>query len=460
MQQRLQQIPQLRQELRLSQTQIQSLEILQLPTPELETRLREETEKNPFLEIEEKSSLSYDDITTIEEKDPEQYYSKDFNRTLPLDLSKNRHSELPVNIVSVTPSLKQHLIKQLRCTTEEPRILQIGEAIIANIDRKGYLSETVEDLAQSLNVGKEEVEKVLEIIQSFEPPGVGARNLKECLLIQAKILFPDNFLLIELLDNHYDEFINSQKNKIAKNLKITLEEVENIYKLIKENFNPHPGYQYPEPPEYIFPDLIVKELEDGKYTVELVDEYLPKVKLVETLSQEDIKKLPSEEKEKVKEWKETAKSLIRSIELRKDTLLKVGEEIVRSQEGFMKKGPSHLKPMTYKDIAQKLGVHESTISRCIAGKWIATPQGIYELKFFFTRGLESAKEGETVSAQAIKNLILEIVNQENKAKPLSDEKIAEMIEKQLEVKIARRTVAKYREELKIPNSSDRKRIQK
>lgn len=460
MQQKLQQVQQLRQELRLSQTQIQSLEILQLPTVELEARLREEAEKNPFLEIEENNNISYDEISVIEEKDTDFISSRDYVRTVPIDLSKNPLTEVPINIVSVTPSLKQHLIEQLRLNIEDSKLLEIGETIIANIDKRGYLSESIEELAQTLNVNKEEIEKVLELIQSFDPPGVGARSLRECFLIQAKILFPENKILIELFENYFEDFLKGEKNKIAKDLRISLEEVENLYKFIRENFNPHPGYQYPEPPEYVQPDLIVRETEDGKYTVELVDDYFPRVRLIETITQEDIRKLPSEEKEKVREWRETAKALVKSIELRKETLLKVGEEIVRSQEGFMKNGASHLKPMTYKDIAEKLGVHESTISRCIAGKWISTPQGIFELKYFFTRGLESTKAGETISSEAIKNAILEIVEQEDKTKPLSDEKIVEILEKRIGVKIARRTVAKYREELKIPNSSERKKFQR
>lgn len=458
MQQKLQQIPQLRQELRLSQTLIQSLEILQLPTPELEARLRQEAEVNPFLELEDKNKISYEEISSDEEDYTKMLhpYNK-YDTTLPIDLSKNPEVQIPINIISVTPSLTQHLIEQLKYNTDDPKVIEIGEAIIANIDKKGYLSATTEELSHSLNVPKEEVEKVLELIQKFDPPGVGARDPRECLLLQAKIIFPENTLLIKLLEEHYDDFLNKRKTKIAKELGISIEQVERLYEFVKEHLNPHPGFQYPEPPDYIQPDLIVRETEDGNYTVELVDYYLPRVKLVETIKNDDLKKLTKDEKNIVKDWKDTAQFLVRSLELRKETLLKVGEEIVKRQQDFMKKGISQLKPMTYRDIAETTGLHESTISRCVTGKWIQTPQGMYELKFFFTRGLESTKiNGEAISSEAIKNAISEIIEQEDKNKPLSDEKISEILKEKLGVKVARRTVAKYREELKIPNSSERK----
>lgn len=488
------QVLQQRQELQLSLFQTQSLQILQMPTTELVQYIQEEAMKNPCLEIEFKSVENEDEATTYTDFDePEQYpvetinenvvlsknkefeakddpidsdepevesWNRDYNRVDTLtDLSYNPDIDEWVESkfynVRGTETLRSHLIKQLNMEIEDPKEIQIGESIIASINPRGYFVGNIDDIAKEFDVSIEEVEKVLKIIQGFDPSGVGARDTRECLLIQIEQVYPDNLLLRKLVDEYYDEFIHRQITKIAKGLKIKPYEVEELISLLK-TLHPFPGHLFPEPPEIIIPDVIVRINEDDELVVELHDKHLPGIKIVEPVKKEQIKRLPQEEKEQIRKFKESAIRLMKCVDLRNSTLYRVAKEIVLLQEDFMRKGEEFLKPLTYKVIADRLGIHESTISRCIAGKYMSTPQGTFEFRYFFSGGMKTSEGEHELSSRTIKTIIKKIIDEEDKSKPLSDQQIAEVVQKQEGIKIARRTVSKYREEMNIPNAFERK----
>lgn len=488
------QLLQQRQELQLSLFQTQSLQILQMPTTDLVQYIQEEAMKNPCLEIEFKSieneaegsqyidfdeqeqnpidiinentalstsseyELKDEEIDIGERKGEswEGYYSRAENLT---DLSYNpdidEWVESRFNNVRGNETLRSHLIKQLNIEVEDPQKIQIGESIIASINARGYFDGNIDEIAKEFNVSTEEVEEVLKIIQSFDPSGVGARDTRECLLIQIIQMYPENILLRKLVEEYYDEFIHRQITKIAKGLKIKPYEVEDLINLLKV-LHPFPGHLFPETPDIIIPDVIVRINEDDKLVVELHDKHLPEIKIVEPVKKEQIKNLPQEEKEQIKKFKESAIRLIKCVDLRNSTLYKVAKEIVLLQEDFMRKGEEFLKPLTYKIIADRLGIHESTVSRCIAGKYMSTPQGTFEFRYFFSGGIKTNEGENELSSRTVKTIIKRIIDEEDKSKPLSDQQIAKIVQKQEGIKIARRTVSKYREEMNIPNAFERK----
>jgi len=490
-----------RQELQLSLFQKQALQILQMPTTDLVQYIKQEAESNPYIE------LQFKDINNEEEINP----STDFDETSPnsietiggnsisadyedTDMQSGRidnASEVPEDIggdletwdndyrrtndlanLSYNPdiqewveskfsnlkdreTLRSYLMKQLYTEFKDPKEIQIGESIIASINSRGHFVGNTEDIANEFNVTPEEVEKILSKIQGFDPPGIGAKNVRECLLIQIKQSYPNNILLRKLIEDYYDELIHRQITKIAKGLKIEPYEVEDLIKQLK-SLNPFPGHLFPDEPEIIIPDVTVRLTEDDELTIELYDRYLPEIRIIKPVEEENIKQLPKEQREQIEKYKESAIRLEKCVDRRNSTLLKVSKEIVYFQENFMRKGEEYLKPMTYKTIADRLGIHESTISRCIAGKYISTPQGIFDFRYFFSGGMKKDEGENELSSRTVKTIIKRIIDEEDKTKPLSDQQIAELVQKQEGIKIARRTVSKYREELKIPNAFERK----
>ncbi len=442
-----------RQELQLSLFQTQSLQILQMPTVELVQHIQQEAEKNPFLEI---------DMTTPENFVEEISPSNDFKyreRDYFTDLSQNPEIsewiESKFNNLRERESLRGHLIKQLEIDIKDPLEKQIGESIIASIDKRGYFTGDIEEIAREYNVDTEMVEDLLRKIQNFDPPGVGARDIKECLLIQIAQYYPDNQLFRKLVEQCFEELTHRQIPKIARKLKIQPADVEELIKQLK-TLNPFPGHALTEEPDCVIPDVIVQIDENDELVIEIYDRHLPKVKYVEVISKDQIKNLPPEDKEQIKKLKESANQLIKYIDLRNKTLYNVAREIVIFQEEFMRKGEEYLKPLTYKTIADRLGIHESTISRCIAGKYMSTPQGIFEFRYFFPSGIKKNEDDNELSSQIVKSVIKRIIDEEDKTKPLSDQQIAELVQKQEGIKIARRTVSKYRKEMNIPNAFERK----
>ncbi len=321
----------------------------------------------------------------------------------------------------------------------------------------GLLATSIEEIADQGGFSIEEVEETLKIIQKLDPVGVAARDIKECLLLQLEQLGLKNSPAAEIIEKYLNLVKKFDYKALASKLKITIEEVKYYIEIIK-NLDPSPGYRYnTAEPIYIKPDVEVIKVGDH-YEIELLDEGLPKIR-INPLYKKIIKerdKFPPDTISYVKEKLKAGLWLIKSLELRQQTLYKVAKAIVDFQKDFLDYGPLKIKPLTLKDIAAKIQMHESTISRAVTNKYIMTPQGLFEMKYFFHSGLES-EYGEDISSLVIKDKIKEIISQEPTSKPYSDSKIVQLLKKQ-GIKISRRTIAKYREELNIPASHIRKNI--
>jgi RNA polymerase sigma-54 factor len=360
------------------------------------------------------------------------------------------------NFVSSPPSLQEHLMMQLHLSNVSKIGFKIGEFLIGNLDKRGYLAISTREAAELLRVPEEEVERVLKLIQTFEPAGVGARNLKECLLIQVEQKNIDSPNIRRLIENHLKDLAEARYTRIAEALNITLAEVQRLKDLIL-TLDPKPGRNFSatNDTQYIVPDAIIQKVGD-EYVVVMNDTIAPRL----SINPYYRSLLYSEDKEStiskfLAHKLDSALWLIKSIEQRRITLSKVIKSIVDVQRDFLDYGITCLKPLTLKQIADKIGVHESTVSRAISGKYVQTPRGLFELKFFFKNGLENV-DGSSISSESIKKMIKEMVAGEDPYNPLSDQKIADNLKKK-GIVISRRTVAKYREETGIPSSAKRKR---
>jgi RNA polymerase sigma-54 factor len=368
--------------------------------------------------------------------------------------------ELPSYDQTLTrlPSLSDHLLWQLRLTTSEPNVVKGGEWIIGNIDDDGYLRATLEELSHQSGIQGKDMERALELVQSFDPVGVGARNLQECLLIQVKQLDLQGTLVEKIVQNHLPDLEKRKYPNIAKVLDVTPQDVMEASQIIIHELEPKPGRPFlASDTNYVVPDVYVIKVED-RYVVQLNDEGLPRVRINpyyrKLLSRkENVDKVT---KEYIEERLRSAQWLIKGMEQRSKTIYKVSESIVTFQREFLDQGISHLKPMVLKDVAEDIGMHESTISRVTTNKYMHTPQGIFPMKFFFTTGF-SVGAGTEVSSLTVKDVIQKMVKDEDPSTPLKDQQIVEAL-KTRGIDIARRTVAKYREELRIPPTSVRKRI--
>lgn len=360
------------------------------------------------------------------------------------------------NVASTAESLEEHLFWQLRMSVNSEDDYAIGEAIIGNIDDDGYLTTSIQEIAESLKRDAADVERVLKAIQTFEPTGVGARDLKECLLIQLQQLNLQDTVAYKIVEKDYLDFLVSNRlPQLAKELEVEMEVVRAAVKVIA-SLEPKPGRQFgSEKSEYIVPDVTVEKV-DGKYRI-FMNDYGPRLRLNpyywNLLNSRNF--LPNETREFIKSKIQSATWLIENIESRRATILKVTESILDIQKDFLDEGAAYLKPLTLKDIAVRLGIHESTVSRVTRNRYVQTPQGVFELKYFFNSGISTESGGMTSSA-SVREMIKEIVNNEDPKKTLSDSGIEKVL-KQRGIEIARRTIAKYREELNIPPSSKRKK---
>jgi RNA polymerase sigma-54 factor len=368
--------------------------------------------------------------------------------------------ELPSYDQTLTrlPSLSDHLLWQLRLSTSEPNVVKSGEWIIGNIDDDGYLRATLEELSHQSGIPGKDMERALELVQSFDPMGVGARNLQECLLIQVKQLDLQGTLVEKIIQNHLPDLEKRKYPNIAKVLNVTPQGVMEASQVIIHELEPKPGRPFlASDTNYVVPDVYVIKVED-RYVVQLNDEGLPKVRINpyyrKLLSRKET--VDKVTKEYIEERLRSAQWLIKGMEQRNKTIYKVAESIVKFQLEFLDQGISHLKPMVLKDVAEDIGMHESTISRVTTNKYMHTPQGIFPMKFFFTTGF-SVGAGTEVSSLTVKDVIQKMVKEEDPSTPLKDQQIVEAL-KAKGIDIARRTVAKYREELRIPPTSVRKRI--
>ncbi|MEK6690460.1 MAG: RNA polymerase factor sigma-54 [Nitrospirota bacterium] len=358
--------------------------------------------------------------------------------------------------LSKPTTLTDHLLWQLRLSTSDRIIEEIGEVIIGNLDENGYLQSSKDEIASISGTKPEDVEKALNLIQSFDPIGVAAKDPRECILIQLRHLGLQGSLVEEIVENHLPDIEKREYHSIAKELNISLNDVLAAVKVI-EGLEPKPGRAYLNVDvRYITPDIYVQKIGED-YVINLNEDGMPKLKLSpfyrNLIRSKNL--LPPSEKEYIEGKLRSALWLMKSIEQRNKTIYKVADSIVNLQKDFFEKGLDHLRPMTLKNIADEISMHESTISRTTTNKYIHTPQGLFELKFFFSGGFSSG--GEKVSTVYVKNVIRKMVSFEDPKKPLSDQQIVETLKKN-DISIARRTIAKYRLELNIPPTNIRKRI--
>jgi RNA polymerase sigma-54 factor len=482
---------QMRQTQRLVMTPMlqQAIKLLPMTRLELVAAIRSELEQNPLLEEEEtaettaaaeveaeqtpvaetqetlkKEEAVYEEQATLgDAKATEKKDEVDWDTYMQNDLYDGRtgepNAEFPSleNTLRQKESLESHLMWQLSLNSVGEEEANLGEIIIGNINADGYLEESLESLAKEAGVDEEKIEDALTLVQSFDPPGVGARNLKECLALQAANAKLKGTVVEKLIRDHLEELDERNFKKLAKTLDVELDEIIDAMRVIKE-FDPKPGLEYnPEETVYITPDLFVVKV-DNEYQVYLNDEDVPKLR-INSYYQSILKnknKDASQTREYVEEKFRSALWMIKSIEQRRQTMLKVGRSICKFQRDFLDKGLNHLRPLVLKDVAGDIGMHESTISRVTTNKYIHTPQGLFELKYFFHSAV-SGREGEEMSSVRVKEMIRKICREEDSGKPYTDDHIVKILE-EMSVRIARRTVTKYRKELRIPSTSKRKKL--
>lgn len=433
----------------LAPQQLLSLKVLQLPTLELEQVVKQELESNPLLESEELEGPSQSE--ELEDVDWEAILEDGFKlmgtQEEREEVEEDRRPQYSSKI-----TLGDHLRSQLHLMLSDPRDIEIGEAIIGNINGDGYLCCPVEEIAESLNVPREDVERVLRVVQTMDPPGVGARDVRESLMIQLKGMGLEDSLAMRIVRDHFGDFIERKYWKLLGDLGTTEKELKEAEDIISK-LNPKPASaNFGDEAMPIVPDLIV-ERKDREYEVIVNDSSVPSLR-ISPIYRSLLRKKDLEEdvKQYILERLRSARWLVKAINQRRTTMRKVMEAIVEAQRPFFDRGISYLKPLTLQQIADMVGVHPSTVSRVVSGKYVQTPHGLFPMKFFFS----SALDGE-VAAKSVMDRIKELIENEDPRDPLSDEQISHRLEEE-GVKVARRTVAKYREKMGIPAAKFRRRL--
>ena len=359
--------------------------------------------------------------------------------------------------ISKPGSISEHLLLQLHISTEDDQVIKLGNYLIGNLDENGYLRVSLDEAAKEICVTLEEAGRALDLIQSFDPPGIAARDLRECLLLQLGYLGQGESLAAKIVTLFMKELEEKKWNGIADKLNVPLNEIKNAIQQIGK-LDPKPARSFcTEDPQYIMPDLFIYKVERD-YVVVLNDEGLPRLRISPYYRRIVAEKRwdNAETHEYIAEKMRQAIWLIRSIEQRQRTLYKVGESLVKFQQPFLDDGISFLRPLTLREVAEDISMHESTVSRVTTNKYVYTPQGIFELKYFFHRGL-SSQNGGVISSVNVKEQLRRIISEEGGEKPISDQRLAEALRSK-GITISRRTIAKYRAQLKIPSSSRRKRL--
>lgn len=448
-----------------------AIKLLPMTTLELSEVLTQEVVENPLLEevpteelqpaelagqAETDQTKTSDTDDTWDDNDY-QYFFGDY-----LDDGYRSHTprevkELPPieNTLATSTSLADHLRWQLSSRVEDEVVREISSAIIGNVDDDGYLVASLEEIAAMGHWASADVERALAMVQGFDPVGVAARDLQECLLLQLRHLGFVGTPTEVIVTEHLRRLQNHQMPEIARALGLSVEDVQTHIEVIRA-LNPKPGILYaPSAPQYVMPDVYVTKVEDD-YVVALSDEGLPQLRVNPAYRHLLAKSADhsAETRSYVKEKFRSALWLIKSVDQRQKTIHKVASSIVTYQRDFLDHGLEHLRPLVLRDVARDIGMHESTVSRVVNNKYMHTPQGVYELKYFFHSGISGAY-GESVSSITIKQHIRQFIDHEDPRKPLSDSKIAQLLRDE-GVTLARRTIAKYREELRIPTSSQRR----
>ena len=458
----------------------QALKLLQVPTLELQQILKQEILQNPLLEEvedieEDEEELGAEAATStsepeveqppaeapeatgdgdeapVNEKEPDESWDEYLHEGFDLGYkrSEDQQEEFFERVPVARTSFVDSLLGQLRILTSDPLELRIGEYLIGSLNESGYLTCALVEVANTFKVEEALVARVLGYIQTMEPVGIGSRSLQEALLIQLRQRGLGDSVAAEIVRDHFDALKQRKYTEIAKKLHISVEEVQEHANVIRD-LDPKPGFELmTDEVRYITPDLIVERVGED-YVVFLNDKNIPRLRISNAYKRE-LDRSPTNGNKETRDFilgrLSSARWLIQTIEQRRKTMVKVMECIVDEQRDFFEKGPGFLRPLTLQQVASRIGMHESTVSRVTTNKYVQTPRGVFELKYFFSSSLDT-EDGDEVSAKAAKTRILEIIGKEDARRPLSDQKIADIL-KQDGLIIARRTVAKYREQLKI-----------
>jgi len=456
----------------------QSLHLLQVNALELNALVQQELQQNPVLEEEPPETPPVEPEAVAEqqplpdESASDDDFQREFEVLSKLDDEWREYFSQTSSFRGRSPeqeeqrqyffdslvqreSLQEHLLRQLDDTELSAEDRKVAELLIGSLNDDGYLLTSLEELAVNTGLPMEQLERVLHVIQSLHPVGVGARNLRECLLIQLDRLGKSESAEAAIVSRHLEELGRKRYQEIAKSLHLSLDEVQRAATVIS-TLEPKPGRMFStEPDQYVAPDVIVQEV-DGQYVVLLNNDQIPRLRINNTYKElmargEQSREAISYIREKIR----AGKFLIKCIEQRQQTIYKIAQIIVEHQKEFFDKGISHLKPLTMGQVAEKIGVHETTVSRAVANKYIQTPHGLFEMKFFFTPGFETA--AGPISNASVKEQIAKLIENEDPAHPLSDQEVVAILQ-QKGIPIARRTVAKYRSELNILSSNLRKKL--
>ncbi|HMJ88443.1 MAG TPA: RNA polymerase factor sigma-54 [Candidatus Acidoferrum sp.] len=478
----------------------QSLALLQAPTMELQALVQQEMQQNPVLEevpdtdlqdekpervdaegdappasadlAEPPADTQFDPATEKASSEPVDEFQAEFEKLQQLDQDwrdnfaatstptrstqeDEEKREFMFNSLVSQTSLQENLLGQVRLSELNNGQISIAELIIGNIDDYGYLKVAVEELSLSTNVEPEKIESVLKVIQNFHPPGVGARDLRECLLLQLERKRQTHTLEYKIIDQCFDALSKRRIPEIARVLDRDIDDIQDALQRIAL-LDPRPGREFlPDNDIYVVPEVFVIKGDDGEFLVTTNNDHIPHLRISnhykDLMTQAESN---SEVRNYIREKIRAGKFLIKSLHQRQSTLLNIGREIVHRQREFMEKGSAFLKPLTMVQVAEVVGVHETTVSRAVAGKYMQTPQGLYEMKYFFTSGLQTA-DGASMANTSVKEMIEEIFKKEDGTKPLSDQEVVKMLTEK-GISIARRTVAKYRGELGILPSNLRR----
>ena len=449
----------------------QSLLILQAPLLELRNLVQQEMETNPVLE-ELATEPNDDERETPEDSAADDKFKEEFDQLAKLDdewrdyMAQSSSSsggsqeaedkrQFFFDSIVTQETLQQHLLGQLNQTVLDAGDRKTAEVIIGNVDDNGFLQATLEEMSMNTGIPQEDFETMLSLIQSFYPPGVGARDLRECLLIQLKRKGKQSSLEYKIIAEHMEDLGKRRFPEIARRMGISVEQVQKCANNIAQ-LDPRPGQIFAEAPQnYVLPDVTVEKV-NGQYQIILNSEQIPRLRISNTYK--DIMAQNgngSEVKDYIRDKIRSGKFLIKSIHQRQQTISNIAHEIVSRQREFLDRGTAYLKPMTMVQIADAVGVHETTVSRAISGKYISTPQGVFEMKYFFTPGYQTASGG-TISNTSVKEAIMDLVKSESGNSPLSDKEIVEILSER-GIPIARRTVAKYRTEQNILPSNMRRK---
>lgn len=466
----------MRQELKINPRLYQAMDLLYMPLLDLQAHLKLEVLVNPFLEFTEMAEEELPEEKQEEEEDEdevdwEEILLNGFDAGGRRSQFEDKEHYMPTP--AAPPDLWEHLREQLSLLTLGPREVALGEEIIGNIDREGFLACSLEEVVEAANTWLaesepelwaemepftlEEAEATLGVIQGFYPSGVGARDLRETLLIQLRERKEDDSLAYRIIRDHFEQLVNHRWSELSKEHGISPRDVQSAADSIAK-LDPKPGLKYADMSEnYVIPDLVVEKV-DGEYFVFHNDSSLPRLKLSRSYREvaQDRNQFQGENKAFISKKLNSAQWMIQAIEQRRQTMLKVMSFIVDRQREFFEKGVEHLRPLTLREVAEHIDMHESTVSRVTNDKYVQTPRGVLPLKFFFSSGL-STDYGEDVSARGIRARIQKLVAEEDPKKPLTDQAIVDVL-KQEGVQIARRTVAKYRDQLGILSARMRKRV--